>query len=88
MANQEQLDILKQGVEACNCGESRILLISVDLSGVDLRNFTDRPVLPSWGANLMWMYGANLSKANLRSTKLCEAKLCEVNLHGSGPLAG
>jgi uncharacterized protein YjbI with pentapeptide repeats len=61
MANQEHLDILKQGVEVWNKWrvenpEIQPDLQKADLSGADLNNF--------------YLWGADLSRANLRRAKL------------------
>jgi uncharacterized protein YjbI with pentapeptide repeats len=71
MANQEQLDILKKGVEVWNKWREenqavKIDLEKADLSGVDLTNVN--------------LSRANLSYANLRSLNLMEADLSEADL--------
>jgi uncharacterized protein YjbI with pentapeptide repeats len=70
LANQEQLDILTQGIEAWN--QWRIKhpdVIRPDLKGANLRE-----------ANLRF---ANLSKANLSKADLREADLIDANLSGA-----
>jgi len=84
MANQEHLDILKQGVEAWNQWrkvhpEIRPDLNNVDLSNVDFRD-ADFSYANLSGANLS---GANLSGANLSHADLTLAKLGGVNLSGT-----
>ena len=63
MANQEQLDLLKQGVPVWNQWRKEHPEIAPDLSGIDL-----------YGMNLS---GANLSKANLNVADLSGARLGE-----------
>jgi uncharacterized protein YjbI with pentapeptide repeats len=78
MANQQQLDLLKQGITATwnrwrqDYPETRLDLNGVDLSGADLNN-----------ANLVEadLSGANLPEANLRGTNVRGANLsCAENL--------
>jgi len=71
MANQQHLDILKQGVEIWNKWRVNFLGIEPDMIGVDLSR-TDLSK-----ANLS---RTNLSKANLRSSRLFEANLSDANL--------
>ncbi len=71
MANQQHLDILKQGVEIWNKWRVNFLGIEPDLIGVDLSR-TDLSK-----ANLS---RTDLSKANLRSSRLVEANLSDANL--------
>ena len=97
MANQEHLDILRQGVDAWNEWRKEFLdpLIKADLQlGPDLSG-ADLEFLDLSGANL---YKANLTGANLYSTRLREAnlqdaKLIKANLYGADltgrtPLSG
>ncbi len=84
MANDEQLAILKQGVEAWNKWREdnpdihpdlkEALLFSQNLSGANLS-----------GANLLEvdLHWANLSKANLSGAILCGVDLFETNLSGA-----
>jgi len=90
MANEEQLSILKQGVEVWNKWNQERLeeadaaednIIEVDLSGADLIG------LDLIGANLTrvnlsgcWLIGAALHEANLRRTNLTRADLSDANL--------
>ena len=76
MANQEHLDILKQGVETWNQwrlenGKVKIDLVGADLSEIHLR-----------GANLQAavLLGANLSKSDLRNADFRWADLHNANL--------
>ena len=74
MADQEHLDILKQGTEVWNQWRAqhpgiRPDLIDANLSGTDLS-----------GADLR---GVNLYKANLRGVNLCKANLCGTNLENA-----
>ena len=72
MANQEQLDLLKAGVEGWNAwrqaNAEAELDVVIDLSGADLT-----------GANLR---GADLMYANLREANLSGANLTAANMEG------
>ena len=70
MANQEQLEILKQGVKAWNKWREQEPETEVDLSGANLGK-----------ANLGGVYlgGANLSRAHLNEAYLVGAKLSRSN---------
>jgi uncharacterized protein YjbI with pentapeptide repeats len=80
MANQEQLDILKQGVEAWNQWREEYLgiihpsLVGADLAAANLKH-----------ANLsgISLYRADLSGANLYEAVLYEADLGGANLSGA-----
>jgi len=94
MANQEQLAILKQGVEAWNWWREQNPDVKIDLreailKGVDLSdaNFSKANLR---GANLelakLWkayLLRADLSKANLRDSNLIGANIGEANLHNA-----
>ncbi|WP_220209215.1 pentapeptide repeat-containing protein [Reticulibacter mediterranei] len=71
MTNQEQLDILKQGVEIWNEWRRKNLDESLQLSEIDLE-----------GSNLSGinLRGADLSRANLNNTNLSEADLSNARL--------
>ena len=69
MANQEQVEILKQGVQVWNKWRAKNLGFQVDLFGADLS-----------GADLRQ---ANLSGADLRQANLWKADLREANLSGA-----
>ena len=71
MANQEQLEILKQGVEVWNKWREENTDIKIDLEGADLSN------MELQGANLhsAHLYRANLTTANLRDAVLTHAEL-------------
>ena len=80
MANEEQVKILKRGMEVWNRWREqnpdvRPDLIWAHLSGADLR----------W-ANLSWanLRGADLRRANLEGANLIDADLSKANLEGAG----
>ncbi len=86
MANQEQLDILKQGVDVWNKWQQQNKTTQIDLREVDLTGFN------LMGANLMGaalgrsdlndtnLFSANLRKSDLRRTNLNGANLSESDL--------
>jgi uncharacterized protein YjbI with pentapeptide repeats len=76
MANQEQLDILKQGVDVWNRWRREHTEIQLDLSFANL-NRIDLLGVPLFGANLE---GANLTGADLTFTYLTRAELEGTNL--------
>lgn len=69
MANQEQLDILKQGVQVWNQWRNTHTTIRPDLSGAELTGAT--------------LGGANLSGATLSSADLSSADLSSADLSGA-----
>jgi hypothetical protein len=71
MANQEHLDLLKQGAEPWNAWREQHRGIQPDLSGADLSGLNLR------GARLKEV---NLRHANLNNTKLSQANLIQANL--------
>jgi len=71
MANEEQLNILRQGVTVWNTWRLNFRIMRVDLSGADLRD------IPLGGAVLSH---ANLEKADLRNVDLRGAKLNNSDL--------
>ena len=75
MANQEHLDILKQGVYTWNTWRTQHPRIQPDLSDADLSSTDLR------GANL---HHTNLSHVNFNVTDLSQAILIEANLSGAG----
>lgn len=94
MANQEHLEILKQGVEIWNRWKEEHIYVEIDLQGVDfhassLRGVnlgdTDLRNANFSGADLTW---SNLNKVDLRDANLDEAHLTlaalmEANLTGT-----
>jgi len=74
MANEEQLSILRQGVEVWNKWRLKDIRVNVDLSKADLSNTN------LTGAYLM---NANLSDANLSEVYLMNAILNDANLSGA-----
>ncbi len=73
MANTEQLEVLKSGVEAWNRWREKNPDVKIDLRNADLENAKLK------AANLG---GANLSGANLSAANLERADLREANLSG------
>ena len=86
MANQEQLDILKQGVEVWNKRWKEQIFIQHNLSGADLSganlNHAHLSGADLSGADLSGarLIGADLSEANLSEANLNQANLSEANL--------
>src|SRR6266567_3210007 len=89
MANQEHLDILKQGVEVWNRWRDGHLFIQPDLSGANLietnleganLSYADLREACFWGADLG---GARLWGADLRGAQFWGAKLTGVDLIGA-----
>ncbi len=74
MANQKQVEILKQGVEVWNKWRVGNSNVTIDLSGVDLTSINLRY------ANLI---GANFREANLQGTDLSGARLNEAVFVGA-----
>ena len=71
MANQEQLDLLKQGTEVWNTWRKQHPSLRPDLSEASL-----------WGVNLTRadLSGADLSRASLRAADLSGATLSQTSL--------
>jgi uncharacterized protein YjbI with pentapeptide repeats len=89
MANEEQLSILRQGVDVWNKWRSenrdvKIDLFEADLSEADLRGVIDLRKANLMGANL---HGAHLSFAMLTEADLYQARLSQTNL-AEADLAG
>src|SRR6266700_2913700 len=84
MANQEHLDILKQGVDAWNAWREQHPEVLPDFSVADLSKAYLREV-NFYGAYLYgsYFYVANLRNANLRGAYLSGAKLNWANLSGA-----
>jgi uncharacterized protein YjbI with pentapeptide repeats len=89
MANQEQLDILKQGVEAWNQWREESPGVHIDLSKANLKS-ADLHSADLFGADLCgadlsgaFLCGANLISANLKSARLVGANLMDALLSGS-----
>ena len=74
MANNQQMDLLKQGPQAWNAWRAEQTEVSVDLSGAALRG------LDLEGADLS---GADLKDADLRGANLSGANLKGAHLEGS-----
>ncbi len=74
MANNEQIDLLKQGTQAWNAWRAEHSEAAVDLSGAALRG------LDLAGADLS---GADLRRADLRGANLSGARLTGARLEGA-----
>lgn len=88
MANQEQLEILKQGVGIWNKWRWAHPEIQIDLGGIDIVELNLPEAFFGYelqGANFRDAYlrGANLFKVNLSDADLSHADLREVNLSDS-----
>ena len=94
MANEEQLSILKQGVEIWNEWRTKNIDAHVDLSGADLRgadlrgaHFSNdhllKPGLRSPDYVIVDLSRADLSKADLSRAELGRAFLWQANLRGA-----
>ena len=94
MANQEHLDLLRQGVEVWNAWRARQPPIMPDLEGADLRewdlNNVDLSNADLHGADLrkVKLRGANLRDATLGDAKLSEAELGDANLAPAPRIGG
>jgi uncharacterized protein YjbI with pentapeptide repeats len=81
MANQEHLDIFRQGVETWNKWRQEHVSIEPDLSGVDLSGASLGGVaLNGTDLSKAKLNAADLSNANLQSANLKEASLIEIFL--------
>ena len=68
MANQQQLDILRQGEEVWNQWRLNNPDVQIDLSGADLTNASFRDAdLHDAKLDRVFLVGANLANANLDS---------------------
>jgi hypothetical protein len=94
MANQEHLDILKQGVETWNRWRNEHPNVKPNLSGVDLGEANlneakfsraDLSMTNFSGAKLNGanFRRANIRRANLSNTHLCNTNFREANLYGA-----
>jgi Pentapeptide repeats (8 copies) len=88
VANQSQLEILQQSVEAWNSWKERNLFLTPDLSGANLRaqelekvnfSFANLTVADLTGANLT---DADLSRSNLVKTNLTRTTLTGCRIYG------
>jgi len=78
MANNQQMDLLKQGIQAWNAWRAEQTQVSVDLTGGALRGM-DLEGANLSGANLN---GVNLEGANFFKVIIDDADLKEANLRG------
>jgi uncharacterized protein YjbI with pentapeptide repeats len=84
MANQEHLDLLKQGVDVWNQWRKEHLDIRPNLSNADLRNASLVGVdLSRADLRYINLFRANLGKAHLIATSLSGANLSETYLSGA-----
>ncbi len=84
MANNEQMDLLKQGIQAWNAWRAEQTEATVDLSGAALRGL-DLEGADLSGADLKNadLRGANLSGANLKGAHFDGANLFKVLIDGA-----
>ena len=84
MANQEQMKVLQEGVQAWNQWRARNVGFQVDLFGADLSE-ADLKQADLSGADLRQanLWKANLSEANLREANLSGASLMSTTLGGA-----
>ncbi len=84
MANNEQMDLLKQGTRAWNAWRAEQTEAAVDLSGGALRGL-DLEGADLSGADLKDadLRGANLSGANLTNAHIEGANLFKAIIHGA-----
>jgi len=81
MANQEHLEILKQGVEVWNKWRKKNKEIKPDLSGANLNNRQlNGANFENTDFELTYLNGVNLSDANLSFADLYKAKISNANL--------
>jgi len=82
MANQEHLDLLKQGVEVWNLWRRENRDIQPDLVGANLKEANLKET-NLYGVNLSRanLYGVNLNRANLNRANLNRANLSRANLN-------
>ena len=84
MANQEHLDILKQGVEVWNQWRREHLNIQPDFSGANLSKADlSKANLNKANLRLADLSSADLSETNLRETNFSGADLRQANLSGA-----
>ncbi len=79
MANQEHLDILKQGVETWNQWRKEHPKVRPDLSRTDLHEF----YLNNMNLSEVHLDNSDLNKAELRGANLYRADLSETDLRGA-----
>ena len=79
MANQEHVEVVKQGAAAIVQWRARNPDTRLDLHGANLRK------VDLSGADLSWanLCKVDLSEANLYGANLCGANLCKVDLSGA-----
>ncbi len=84
MANNQQMDLLKQGTQAWNAWRAEQTGASVDLSGGSLRGL-DLEEADLSGADLKDadLRGANLSGANLKGARLEGSNLFKAIINGA-----
>src|SRR5213080_1640209 len=80
MANQEHVDILKQGVEAWNRWREKYNVDEIDLSGADLGGSPISLHLLRADVQDEIIFGTNLQRIDLRDVKLSGANLSGADL--------
>lgn len=84
MAEQQQLDVLKQGAGTWNAWRRAHRTEPVDLSGADLSDLAlARASLRSANLSGARMAGTDLRRANLRNANLAGAQIIDANLNGA-----
>ena len=78
MANQEQLELLRQGIEGWNRWREEHSGVKVDLSGIYFIN--EERYISFANLSLVNLRGSSLSEADLSNTDLSEADLSNANL--------
>ena len=87
MANVEQLNLIKQGVESWNQWREQNTNVKLDLSESDLRQANlQKAILSHANLNKVKLQFSNLTGANLREASLKKSKFQETNLQSANLL--